>query len=140
MADAVRVGRAQDVPTPNRYSMIGSVLTDLRKFAVDSAVNISIKGVTGGKKVYKIMQERLIDRPSPCLNEKKKPEDCRAVEKMQVKIEEIEEEMDNIKQQSTPSAKTVGVSEPLKKTPSGGNKGLDFDNDNRKRIFIRSRL
>lgn len=51
VADAVKVNGAQKLdeyfPDPHRREKIGRILSNLGKFAVDSAVNESLKGVTG---------------------------------------------------------------------------------------------
>lgn len=51
IADAVKLNGAQKLdeycPDPHRRDKIGRILTNLGKFAVESAVNESLKGVTG---------------------------------------------------------------------------------------------
>ncbi|XVE80218.1 hypothetical protein DITRI_Ditri14bG0122100 [Diplodiscus trichospermus] len=132
MADTIRIDASHNVLNANRRDPIGRFLINLGKFAVDSAINVSLKGFTGGKKLYEIiLLERFKDQPT-----KRKLDDDKLMEEMQsAKFQD----MDGVKLQSkTAASKLVGGSEP-KKMPQGI-KELDLQDPNRKRIFIRSRL
>ncbi|XVF70393.1 hypothetical protein PTKIN_Ptkin11bG0158100 [Pterospermum kingtungense] len=134
MADTIRIDASHNVLNTNSRHTIGRFLTNLRKFAIDSAINVSVKGFTGGKKLYQIfLQERFKDERT-----RRKFEDDKLKEKMQ--LAKMEDMNDGVKLQSkTETSKPVGGSEHKKKMPQGL-KELDLQEPNRKRIFIRSRL
>lgn len=107
----------------------------------------------GKSEVHKIRQGGLKDTPySSSLNEKKpeevklvmKPEEVKLVmDKMQAEMEEKEGNVNKMKQQQhhCTSAEIVDDdSEPLKKKQGEGDKGSANVIQNKKRIFIRSRL
>ncbi|XP_059444922.1 uncharacterized protein LOC132176670 isoform X1 [Corylus avellana] len=148
MADAVRVDRdamrKEHVTDHDRRDKISRILTSIGRFAVDSAVQESLKADTGRKKVHKIVQEGFMHQcPTPCLNDKKKPEDLKlAMEELQAK-ELMQEDMNKVEQGNKISAKSVNGSEdpePLKKLPNEDNKESDLLKTDKKRVFLRSRL
>ncbi|EOY12807.1 Uncharacterized protein TCM_031328 isoform 1 [Theobroma cacao] len=139
MADTIRTDVVDNVLNAKRRDTIGRFLTNLGKFAVDSAASVSLKGFTGGKKLYEILQERFKAQPTPpLLNCKRKSEDDKLMEKMQLaKMEDMNE----VKQESKTAGKPVAGSEPMKKKKIPHDmKDLGLQNPDRKRIFIRSRL
>ncbi|XP_075668556.1 uncharacterized protein LOC142638406 [Castanea sativa] len=149
MSDAVRIDRIrmlkEQATNPDRRDKINRILTDLGKFAVDSAVNDSLKAVNGRKQVHQIVQEGFKHQPpSPSLNDENKSEDLKLVmEELQAVMEETQEDMHKAKQGNKISAKSVSTSEnpePQKKTPNEGNKELHLPKMDKKRVFIRSRL
>ncbi|KAK9212361.1 hypothetical protein WN943_001743 [Citrus x changshan-huyou] len=119
----------------DRRAKIGGFLKIFTEFALDSAVNVSFKGFTecialqsfcfifdlfyianalflcfceraGGKKVYKAVLDGLKYQPQPLLLDyKKKCRDTESAEEMQVKMEEMQELMNNIKPQNKTSVK-----------------------------------
>ncbi|TXG67129.1 hypothetical protein EZV62_008404 [Acer yangbiense] len=136
----VKVVKDHQIPKPQGQDKIGRFLSNFTKFAVDSAVNVSFKGVNGGKKVYQFVEERLKNQPPLyCLNAEKKLE---PVEEMQAKMEEMHEGMNILKQQNNTSVKLAEESQiQKKKIPNEeGFKGSDLPETNQKRVFIRSRL
>ncbi|KAL9444186.1 hypothetical protein AB3S75_017379 [Citrus x aurantiifolia] len=142
MADAVKVDKDQH-PTSNldRRAKIGGFLKIFTEFALDSAVNVSFKGFTGRKKVYKAVLDGLKYQPQPLLlDDKKKCRDTESAEEMQVKMEEMQELMDNVKPQNKTSVKPTKGSMPQQKKPNDGIKGSDLPKTKEKRIVIRSRL
>lgn len=116
-------------------------LTGVGKFAVDSTIFSSLKPISGKNQAHKIGQGGIKETPhSSSLNEKK-PEELKLVmDKMQAEIEETEGHKNKMKQHHCTSAEVVDDSEPLKKLPGEGAKGSANVTENRKRIFIRSRL
>ncbi|CAL5335899.1 unnamed protein product [Camellia sinensis] len=143
--DAVRFNGAEklrdSVSDLGRREKIGQILSNIGKFAVDSAVDESLKGVTGGVQVYKIVKEGLKDQPqSHNSNENKKPDLTFVIEEMHAKMEKMEEDMNNIKQKSEVSSLSAKVSEPLKELPNDPTKGLVPLKTDPKRVMIRSRL
>ncbi|KAK1581798.1 hypothetical protein Q3G72_009113 [Acer saccharum] len=140
MANVVKVVKDHQIPKPQGQDKIGRFLSNFTKFTVDSAVNVSFKGVNGGKKVYQFVEERLKNQPPLfCLNAEKKLE---PVEEMQAKMEEMHEGMNILKQQNNTSVKLAEDSQiQKKKIPNEeGYKGSDLPETNQKRVFIRSRL
>ncbi|KAK9291805.1 hypothetical protein L1049_019755 [Liquidambar formosana] len=128
-------------PNPDRREKINRILTNVGKFAVESAVNEPIKGVTAGMQVYKIMHEGLKDQPpSLSSNDEKKPDHMVGMEEMQANMEKMREEINDVKQQSMVSTECVEGSEPLKKISTEHIKGSDLPKTERKRVMIRSRL
>ncbi|OMP04589.1 hypothetical protein COLO4_09473 [Corchorus olitorius] len=125
MADTVRVHGAANVHV-NHREKLGRFLSDLHKFAVDFAVNVSRKGFTDGRKLYGILQDRFRAGPTSKL-EAEKP----VMEEMQLEKTVIVK--NEVKQQN----KTAG-----KESVAGpeGVKELALQNPMRNRIFIRSRL
>ncbi|XP_004294550.1 PREDICTED: uncharacterized protein LOC101309517 [Fragaria vesca subsp. vesca] len=131
-------------PNPDRRENTGGLLTHIAKFAIDSTINYSLKfkALAGRKQVYEIVQERLKDQiPSTCLDDKKKPQDVKlGTEEMQAKMEKMQEESNIVKLQHQISAKPVKRSDHPKKMPDESIHGSDVPENNRKKIFIRSRL
>ncbi|KAH1083880.1 hypothetical protein J1N35_023641 [Gossypium stocksii] len=116
---------SRNVSNTDRSLNIGSFLKNLSKFAVDSAINVSLKGFTGGKKLYQtFLQEKLKDEPS------------------NVKLMK-EEETQSTKMEDTAN-KAVGGTEPVKrkkkKMVPQDLKEMELEDPKRKTIFIRSRL
>ncbi|KAM5585897.1 hypothetical protein ABKV19_005018 [Rosa sericea] len=134
----------QQKPNPDRQENTGGLLTHIAKFAIDSTINYSLKlkALAGRKQVYEIVQERLKDQTlSTCLDDKKKPQDVKlGMEEMQAKMEKMQEDMNIVKQQHQISAKHVERSDHPKKMPDRSIHGADLPENNRKKIFIRSRL
>ncbi|KAE8725957.1 putative LRR and NB-ARC domains-containing disease resistance protein [Hibiscus syriacus] len=123
---------SRNVLKTDRRLNIGRFLMNLGKSALDSAINVSLKGFTGGKKLYQtIVQERLKD-------ERKR------LKLENVKISEEERQltkMEDIKLQSkTVADKVAGGSNPSKKKIPQGSKEMELQDSKRKTIFIRSRL
>ncbi|MBA0771056.1 hypothetical protein Gotri_019584 [Gossypium trilobum] len=115
---------SRNVSNTDRGLNIGSFLKNLSKFAVDSAINVSLKGFTGGKKLYQtFLQEKLKDEPS---NVKLMKEETQST-----KMEDI-------------ANKAVGGTEPVKKKKKKmvpqDSKEMELEDPKRKTIFIRSRL
>ncbi|KAK5786719.1 von Willebrand factor A domain-containing 2 [Gossypium arboreum] len=116
---------SRNVSNTDRGLNIGSFLKNLSKFAVDSAINVSLKGFTGGKKLYQtFLHEKLKDEPS------------------NVKLMKKEEETQSTKMEDTAN-KAVGGTEPVKKKKKmvpEDLKEMELEDPKRKTIFIRSRL
>ncbi|MBA0670485.1 hypothetical protein Goklo_025211 [Gossypium klotzschianum] len=114
---------SRNVSNTDRGLNIGSFLKNLSKFAVDSAINVSLKGFTGGKKLYQtFLQEKLKDEAS---NVKLMKEETQST-----KMEDI-------------ANKAVGGTEPVKKKKKmvpQDSKEMELEDPKRKSIFIRSRL
>ncbi|MBA0803932.1 hypothetical protein Gohar_014091 [Gossypium harknessii] len=115
---------SRNVSNTDRGLNIGSFLKNLSKFAVDSAINVSLKGFTGGKKLYQtFLQEKLKDEAS---NVKLMKEETQST-----KMEDI-------------ANKAVGGTEPVKKKKKKmvpqDSKEMELEDPKRKTIFIRSRL
>ncbi|KAL6975373.1 hypothetical protein U1Q18_024168 [Sarracenia purpurea var. burkii] len=130
------------VPDPDRRAKISQILANIGKFAVESAVSESLKGVNGAIQVYKIVKEGLKD-PPPSLgpNENKKPGLSVAMEEMQAKMEKMQEEMNNIKGQNKVSIQNAKGLEPSKELPNDVPiKESAPPKTDPKRVFIRSRL
>lgn len=86
------------------------------------------------------MKEGLKDQPSQSAHRNKKPDLPVMVEEMQAKMEKMQEEMDNIRQQNAVSAHCVKTSDPLKEfltEPSDEVAPLKTDV---RKVMIRSRL
>lgn len=91
--------------------------------------------------MYKIVQEGFKNQPPSCsLNDKTNSNDIESVEEMQAKMEEMQEDMNVVKQQNKASAKLSERSKPQKKIPNEDIKGSDLLRTNERRVFIRSRL
>ena len=87
------------------------------------------------------MLDGLKYQPQPLLlDDKKKCKDTESAEDMQVKMEEMQEFMNNVKAQNKTSAKPTKGSIPQQKKPNEGIKGSDLLKTKEKIIFIRSRL
>ncbi|CAB4277606.1 unnamed protein product [Prunus armeniaca] len=144
----IRIERASDKlkehkPNPNRRENIGGLLGHIAKFAIDSTINFSLKALPGRKQVYQIVQEGLKDQPpSVSPNDNKKPEDLKlAMKDMHAKMENMQEDTNIVKQQHNISAEHVmGSADPKKMPDERGIQGSDLLQNNKKKIFIRSRL
>lgn len=93
--------------------------------------------------MYQIVQEGLKDQPlSVSPNDNKKPEDLKlAMEDMRAKMEDMQEDTNIVKQQHNISAEhVVRSADPKKMQDGGGIQGSDPLPNNKKKIFIRSRL
>eukprot|EP00262_Sarcandra_glabra_P007399 TRINITY_DN20176_c0_g1_i1.p1 TRINITY_DN20176_c0_g1~~TRINITY_DN20176_c0_g1_i1.p1 ORF type:complete len:203 (+),score=28.41 TRINITY_DN20176_c0_g1_i1:142-750(+) len=94
--DVVRINGAQKLkehlPDSEGQEKIGRILKKIGKYAADAAVNESLKGVTGGVQIYKIVRDGLKDQPgSHTVHDSKKE-----LKEMQQKIEKMQEELNNI--------------------------------------------
>ncbi|KAJ8764691.1 hypothetical protein K2173_007780 [Erythroxylum novogranatense] len=125
-----------------RPNAIGRVLTNLTKFAVDSAVNYPPKGFSVlNSSTVMVTAERFRDaKASVLLNEHKKSEDLKLVESLQMKKEKQPEDFTNLTQQSSAYGKCIPGVDPPKDTPDEGIKKSGGEETKKKRIFIRSRL
>ncbi|KAJ7982539.1 Hepatitis A virus cellular receptor 1 like [Quillaja saponaria] len=114
------------------------ILMNFGQFVVDSAINNPLKTVTGRKQIYNILQEGLTDHAQPLSQDKKS--DKLATDEIHIKIEEVKEDTNNLKQKYKTSTKNVEGSEPPKKKSEEGYKGPELLKNNGRRLFIRSRL
>ncbi|XP_060200449.1 uncharacterized protein LOC132628699 [Lycium barbarum] len=122
---------------PDGREKIGRILSKLSKFAIFSAVDESLKTVTGGSKITK--EGQMDQSPSHLSSRAEKQDVTVMMEEMQAKMEKLQNGMNNAKQQNEVSTKCITGSEsfefsdePIKSsTPSKSNK---------KKVFIRSRL
>ncbi|KAF5730655.1 hypothetical protein HS088_TW19G00248 [Tripterygium wilfordii] len=125
----------------SRREKIGQFLINVRKFAIESAITESLKGVNGMKRVYKIVQERFMDRaPALPSNGQNKCEDFALAEEIRAEMEGAQENMTNLKQENMTSANYVDELQGTKKISNERFKGSDLLETERKRVFIRSRL
>ncbi|KAJ1408500.1 hypothetical protein SESBI_23483 [Sesbania bispinosa] len=125
-----------------RRHTISQILVDLVKFAVGSAIDGSRKIIPGRKQADKMVPEGLINIPLPTtpLKAKKTPHLKVANDlHLEAKMEEVKEDMNNIKQQYAASTKHVEESLPPNKSDDGF-KGINLMQKNGRRVFIRSRL
>ncbi|GMI70479.1 hypothetical protein HRI_000717200 [Hibiscus trionum] len=114
----------------DRRLNFGRFLLNLSEFALDSAINVSLKGFTGGKKLYEtIVQEKLKDE-----RKRSKVGDAKVMEQQRqsTKMEDIE--------QKTKTATDKAVETRMKKMIPQGLKEMELLDSKRKTIFIRSRL
>ncbi|MGI4421826.1 hypothetical protein ACR2V7_25595 [Klebsiella pneumoniae] len=87
------------------------------------------------------MKEEFKDQPSSFNpNDNKKPDLTVVMEEMQAKMEKMQEDMNNIKQQSKVSIQSAQESEPLRELPNEPAKGPAPQKAYPKKVFIRSRL
>ncbi|KAL3503270.1 hypothetical protein ACH5RR_037719 [Cinchona calisaya] len=145
VADVVRSNGAQklddDFPDPHRREKISRVLSNLGKFAVDSAVNESLKSVTGGIQVYKIVKEGLTDQPNSRPHNGNKKQDLMvAMEEMQAKMEKMQEDVNILKQQNQSCTEYSKELEPLKELSDEPPASSASAGTDKKKVFIRSRL
>ncbi|KAL3508621.1 hypothetical protein ACH5RR_028022 [Cinchona calisaya] len=133
----------ENFPDPHRREKISRVLTNLGKFAVDSAVNESLKGVTGGVQVYKMVREGLKDQPNSRPYSGIKKQDLMvAMEEMQAKMEKMQEDVNILKLKNHTCAEYSKELDPLKEftdEPEPAESSASAKTD-KKKIFIRSRL
>ncbi|CAK9160201.1 unnamed protein product [Ilex paraguariensis] len=139
IGDAVSLNAAQRleeyVPEPDRHDKIGRILTNLSRFAVDSAIDESLKGVTGGIQVYKIVKEGLKDHPTSHPSSGKQ-DPALVMEEIQAKMEKMQEDMIKIKQQNKTSTQCVAGLEPSKDLPNEPTKGSAPPKTNAKKILM----
>ncbi|ESW05132.1 hypothetical protein PHAVU_011G154700 [Phaseolus vulgaris] len=124
-----------------RRHTLGQILVDLVKFAVGSAMDGSRKIIPGRKQVDKMVPEGLINIPLPTPVNTKKHPDLKVANDLHfvTKMEEVKEDMNNIKQQYKTSTKGVDQSQ-LPNKLDDGLKEINLAQGNGRRIFIRSRL
>ncbi|PNY17460.1 hypothetical protein L195_g014203 [Trifolium pratense] len=148
-----------------RHSL-SQILKEFVKFAVGSAIDGSLKiipgrgckiwwkliGIYGGdaalpiggrKQVDKMVPEGLINMPMPTVLKTNKHLDKKVANELHfdAKMEEVKEEMNNIKQQYKTSTKLAEESQqPPNKMDDDGFKGINLVQKNGRRVFIRSRL
>ncbi|XP_058747523.1 uncharacterized protein LOC131620460 [Vicia villosa] len=124
-----------------RHSL-SQILAEFFKFAVDSAVDGYLKIIPGRKHADKMVREELINIPMSTPLKTKKHLDKKVANELffETKVEEVKEEMNNIKQQYKTSNKLVEDSQPPNKMGDNGFKGINLIQKDEKRVFIRSRL
>ncbi|XP_058073209.1 uncharacterized protein LOC131221917 [Magnolia sinica] len=97
--NVVRVDGAQKVkeylPDPQAREKIGRIATKVAKYGADAAVSETLKGVTGGVQIYRIVRDGLMDRP-PSDHGSEKSNSKEMMEEMQKKMDKIQEEISNI--------------------------------------------
>lgn len=103
---------------------------------------LPLLSITGKKQAHKTGKEGLMDIPfSPPLKAKNKPEPKVANDiQFQTKMEEVEEHMNDLKQQYKKSTKSMEGSQLPKKPWDDGLKEIDVLKKHGRRVFIRSRL
>ncbi|GAU31400.1 hypothetical protein TSUD_370490 [Trifolium subterraneum] len=122
---------------------ISQILKEFVKFAVGSAIDGSLKIIPGRKQVDKMVPEGLINMPMPTVLKTNKHLDKKVANELhfEAKMEEVKEEMNNIKQQYKTSAELAEESQqPPNKMDDDGFKGINLVQKNGRRVFIRSRL
>ncbi|KAM3320574.1 putative protein isoform X1 [Capsicum chacoense] len=120
---------------PDGREKISDILCKLRKFAIVSAVDESLKTVAGGSKIVK---EGSKDQ-SPSRPKLDRQDLTVMMEEMQAKMEKLQDDVNNMKQQNEASAKCANgldsfesSDEPIKRsTPTKSNP---------KKVLIRSRM
>ncbi|KAK6157429.1 hypothetical protein DH2020_011677 [Rehmannia glutinosa] len=115
-------------------------LMNVGKFAVDSAVNESLKGLTRGMQVYAIVKGKLKGQSPSDISNGDKKQNLVLVEEMQAKLDKMQEDMNNIQQQSTITTLRTEEQEPLKQFFDEPLKSSMPEVSGRRKIFIRSRL
>ncbi|CAN4075514.1 unnamed protein product [Withania somnifera] len=120
---------------PDGREKISDILCKLSKFAIVSAVDESLKTVAGGTKIIK---EGSKDQ-SPSRPRLDKQDFTVMMEEMQAKMEKLQDDMNNMKQQNEVSAKcAIGLEsfefsdEPIKRSAP--------TKSNPKKVLIRSRM
>ncbi|XP_077243281.1 uncharacterized protein LOC143883848 isoform X2 [Tasmannia lanceolata] len=98
--NAVRVDGTQILnqylPDSEGWKKVGRISKNVVKYAVDSAVKESLKGVSGVQ-IYKIVKEELKDQNSPgCVRDFKKLGHDKELKEVKEKIEKVLEEMNKI--------------------------------------------
>ncbi|KAE9592936.1 hypothetical protein Lal_00028695 [Lupinus albus] len=132
---------AAAVPELPLRHKVSQLLADIVKFAVGSAIDGSRKILPGKKHADKMVPEGLINIPLPTpLKTMKKP-DLKVAKGIhfETKVEEVEEDINNIKQMFKTSTRRVQESHPPKQS-NDGFKEINLMKNNGKRVFIRSRL
>ncbi|KAG8386271.1 hypothetical protein BUALT_Bualt03G0131700 [Buddleja alternifolia] len=110
-------------------------LANVSKFAVDSAVNESLKG---GIQVYEIVKGKLKARTPSHLSNGNNKQNVAVVEEMQAKLEKMREDVYNIQQHI--STCRAEEQENLKQLFDEPLKSSAPEIASRRKIFIRSRL
>ncbi|GFZ12558.1 hypothetical protein Acr_23g0009430 [Actinidia rufa] len=136
--------RENVVPTLNPYLPDDEGWAKIGRFAKNTAefaFQEGIKRFPGGSQLYKFVKEELKDQPSSFNpKENKKPDLTVVMEEMQAKMEKMQEDMNNIKQQSKVPIQSAKESEPLRELPNEPAKGPAPQKAYPKNVFIRSRL
>ncbi|GKA89948.1 hypothetical protein Tco_0811760 [Tanacetum coccineum] len=128
----------ESIPEPDHRETITRVLTGFGKFAVDSAVNDSLKG---GMQVYKMVKEGLKDHsPLEPTNLNSKPRHTLMMEEMQARMVKMEEDLHIIRLDDEDSILCAKDLDPRKEDPSESNEKAAPEKTDVKKVFIRSRL
>ncbi|CAI9283602.1 unnamed protein product [Lactuca saligna] len=128
----------ESLPDPDRRETITRVLTGFGKFAVDSAVNDSLKG---RMQVYKIVKEGLKDEaPVEPANLNNKAPHTLMMEEMQARMEKMEEDLHIIRLDDEDSILCAKDLDPRKDESAEGSEKSSPAKTDVKKIFIRSRL
>ncbi|KVH99080.1 uncharacterized protein LOC112514443 [Cynara cardunculus var. scolymus] len=131
-SDSTTISRIESMPDPDRRETITRVLTGFSKFAVDSAVNESLKG---GLQLYKIAKEGMKDQEATNLNNK--PRHTLMMEEMQARMEKMEEDLHIIRLDDEDSILCAKDLDPRKEESTEPTEKSETDI---KKVFIRSRL
>ncbi|XP_028807568.1 uncharacterized protein LOC114762272 [Neltuma alba] len=143
MVDAMRINEARiSVPDFDLRYKAGQIFARVVKFAVDSAVDASRILIPGKKHAHRTMQEGLMDVALSTSLKAKKIPDVKVAKNIpfQMKMQEVEEHVNNLKQRHETSPKCAGGSQPRKKPSDDDLKRVDIMKKNGRRVFIRSRL
>ncbi|GMH25525.1 hypothetical protein Nepgr_027368 [Nepenthes gracilis] len=129
------------VPDLARYQNIRRILTDIRKFVVESSVTEPSKRFTDRVQLHKMVWEGFESQAVkyPC-DDKGKPDLSTVIEDMEAKKEKLPKEMNDVKEPNKVSLKEMKRSETIHKIPPEPIKETDFPKANNKRVMIRSRL
>ncbi|XP_061367216.1 uncharacterized protein LOC133310316 [Gastrolobium bilobum] len=132
---------AAAVPDMARRHNISQILVDFVKLAVGSAIDGSRKIIPGRKQADKMVSEGLINIPLPNRLKTKKKPDLKVANDLhfETNMEEVKEDMNNIKQHYKTSTRSVEESLPPNKSDDGS-KEINLVQKNGRRVFIRSRL
>ncbi|XP_054812946.1 uncharacterized protein LOC129313674 [Prosopis cineraria] len=142
MADAIRINGARiGLPDFDLRYKVSQILASLVKFAADSAVDGSRMLIPGKKYASKTVQ-RVIDIPLSTPSKAKKIPDVKVANHIpfQVKMQEVEEHVNNLKQGYETSPNRVDGSQPPKISSDDDLRKIDIMKKNGRRVFIRSRL
>lgn len=98
--------------------------------------------IAGRKHADKMVREELINIPMLTPLKTKEHLDKKVANELlfETKVEEVKEEMNNIKQQYKTSNKLVEDSQPPNKMGDNGFKRINLIQKDEKKVFIRSRL
>ncbi|KAI9073944.1 hypothetical protein K1719_044117 [Acacia pycnantha] len=143
MAGAMRINGAH-ISGPDfdlRYK-VSRIFAHVIKFAVDSAVDGSRLLIPGKKHAHTTVHEKLMDVPLSTPLKAKKTPDVKVANNIpfQMKMQEVEEHVNNLKQRHETSPKCADGSQPPKKPSDDDLKTVDILKKNERRVFIRSRL
>ncbi|CAN4096993.1 unnamed protein product [Withania somnifera] len=120
---------------PDGREKISNILCKLRKFAILSAVDESLKTVAGGSKIIK--EGSKVQSPSrPRLD---KQDFTVMMEEMHTKMEKVQDDMNNMKQQNEVSAKCANGLESFEFSDELIKRSTPTKSNARK-ILIRSRM